>query len=397
MGPPRTTGADRISAVHGSEQGLGNRRDAAVAVVIVVCLLPISFHGAGPTFSGTFFLAEAVLAGMAARALLLGPRTVVSGASIAALCLLLLGLTYITVGLSGDARSAFSVIRASFDLFAFCVSIDNFKRVAERLLSALPWVGALLTLLLVLEFLGYVTWPRSSTVGYIGSTLRVAGPLGPGPTATILVCSAYLGLRRQLHVLPLICFFGLALSGSRAHYIAAGILLLVLSMSRFKKYHRYIYLAAAVVGALFAVYPGLWDRVVAASDFNTASQRTDLWQHALQQVSLLGNGPAGFSYVEQGVGSQTSVVVGYTHNQLLTLLDYYGLIGIAVGIAVIIWLWTRRRHRALLVAILASCVFGEFLIGPTAVHALGSMAVWLMFLGDRSSDDAAPVVSHDGS
>ena len=339
-------------------------------VVMTISIIPIPLYG-------TLYIAEFVFVVLAICSI--RPKAKLPMIPLLAVLLAFVSVAYFLVGMRGDnIAAALTNVRAMIVLAAVTFVLVNRPELAVKLREALPAFGVVLTVLIVLENRGYLFWPGQSIgqAGFVGDSLRVVGPLGPGPTSAILLCALYMSLRRGRTLLVLIVSVGLLIPVSRAHYIGAALMLIVMLVSPFRRYFWRI-LAVAAFGASFVLFSdGVSTRIAGIVEGKAGEDRTELWGLAVRQFSPVGHGPAGFHFQETLTTS-----AAYPHNQYLLLLAYYGLTG--VGFTVLLaWAILRvaKPHRPLLLGLAASCIFGEFVVGPTPALCIGSIAAWIVVL-----------------
>ena len=164
-----------------------------------------------------------------------------------------------------------------------------------------------------------------------------------------------------------LCYFGLAITGSRGGYLSVGASLLVFAIislfllrrARGKMFWASIAIGAALVavtigGAVFFLQKSDFLRSRAENTFDTENMRIDLWKAALKEWKLepiWGTGSGTYLYYGRQFRSErVQLDPVRVHNDYLQLLAEYGLIG-AAGFILFLGAhlrsgWNNLRHLA---------------------------------------------------
>ncbi len=345
--------------------------------LMVFAILPLHLSGI------TLYPAEPILILSAVFALVTTHRVRHFDIAIALASFAALAATYLLGGRGGPEAQSVTVLRSAVDVAAAALLFSAAPRLASRLASALPAMGVLVAVLVIAEFVGVLRFHPDTVDAYVGNIPRIFGPLGPGPTSTVLLAATYLALRQHRRGQPLIAILGIAILAARSHYIALAILALFMAGRHFRTYARRYAIGGLLFLAFLFRYPAFRSRLLAIFSHDVTTQRTTLWRQALGHFTLVGMGPAGFVYRELSLPSGAQPVAVYTHNQYLTWITYFGLLGGLLGAAL---LWTtfkvawKTSTLPFAVSLFAASIFGEFLWGPTPSLALGAAVFWLTIM-----------------
>jgi O-antigen ligase len=143
-----------------------------------------------------------------------------------------------------------------------------------------------------------------------------------------------------------VCYFGLAITGSRGGYLSAvasvlvfgAISLILLRQLSSKVYWRVVVLsttlaAMVILGSVFLFQKNDYLRSRAGNTFDTQNMRIDLWKAAVEQWKLqpvVGTGSGTYLYYgRQFRSDQMQLDPVRAHNDYLDLLAEYGLVGAA--------------------------------------------------------------------
>src|ERR1700730_15025937 len=141
-----------------------------------------------------------------------------------------------------------------------------------------------------------------------------------------------------------VCYFGLAITGSRGGYLSAAasvlvfgaISLILLRQLNSKVYWRVVVLSTAlaamvILGTVFFFQRNDFLRSRVGTTFDTQNMRVDLWKAAVEQWRLqpvIGTGSGTYLfYGRQFRAESTNKDPVYAHNDYLQLLAEYGLLG----------------------------------------------------------------------
>lgn len=358
-----------------------------IAALLLIGCLPI------PTPLGSLYLIEPFLYVLAMHAAASRRRRL----EVPTICLFALAipvgaLVHAGAGLRGEWPDVIDGTRAVLLVTSGILYIANNHLTSFDWRKIVGYMGPGMAILVIVERVVGITWNQNSSAALIAA--RASGPLGPGPTASLILAAVYLAT--SLHRWPsfAISVAGLFLLASRAHLIAVAVLIFwEFRPSRFNA-RIAIRLGALTLIAL-VLFPYARTRLIHAATISESRRsRTEVWSAALDQTSplksVIGIGPGAFRYEVP----QVRAVIVYAHSQYITLWLEEGVIGMVVTGAVIYFaLRYGRKNDALglAVAVLVACVFGEFLLSTAVPAAIGAVFVWAVLLVPGISEPAGPL------
>lgn len=227
----------------------------------------------------------------------------------------------------------------------------------------------------------------SGRVAVEGST-TIAGALGCGAAALVLVVAATTGARRPvlLGVLAVVPFAGMLLTASRGPLLAAVVAFLVVGFSA--RQHVRLWLAPLLLaGAAWGAW-SLYQEGTALNRFETisadpsAGARLRLWRTTMDHVAShpLGTGWGSMDAVYSTTTGVRTLEARYPHNLLLEVAAEAGWLALLiVGALVVVAL--RRQSRAAaspvecaMLALLVFFVVESMVSGDVTTHR----AMWVM-------------------
>lgn len=304
---------------------------------------------------------------------------------IALASLAIYAVVQILIGWHGRWEAGFNEVRAlglTF-LMAWLGLLLNRRFTSERIEQAVVFLGLGLTTLVVLEGLGAPVPTTGISTGWLSSEVqRIEGPLGPGPTASLILVAAGIAYSRYRYLSLIVLVVGLLGTAARAQ--AVGLVpLLALAIRRQDLSLRWWLWGSAFVASMVLLLrtqmSSHLERLTAIA--SSEHTRDDLWREAIGSIEALsfvfGHGPAAPELTSSGGGAAT-----FAHNQFLTLALHYGFLGIVASVVVLYVLWGMSRqggggHRAIFIGYAVTLLFGEFLVGASVSLAAGSLALWV--------------------
>lgn len=359
-----------------------------LGVLVAVALLPL------PTPVGSLYLAVPVLAVVAAFSILRGlaeKRFQLHPVAVCVLALIFLSVTHLAVQArlpderERDFLIAISLIAAFGIIFP---RLTTSRRVGEQIYIVAACVIAAAVWMEL--FLGF-RWVAEAEQGFVTEDIpRVLGPLAPGATSTLLLVGGFLALTRRAYLAVLLQFGAMLVLGTRSHLIAAAIVVAMVAFSGRRPVRTLVVVLLGILAAaVWSATAPFFERGVGflAGD----DTRIVLWHAAAERltsstVAVAGVGPGGF------VQHLRSIDYFYPHSQYLSVALFFGVQGI-LAFAFLVWYLARQalshRFLPLLVALLAACAFGEFMIGTTARLTLGAIGFWYLALAPAEASEQA--------
>lgn len=324
-----------------------------------------------PTPIGRIYLAEPAIYLAMLLVFARSPNLRLPVHAVAAVVLAVIATADLVTGVGAAPSLAQAQVRAAALFAGTVLVLWNAPGLAVRIVSALPAFALGVTMMCAIEALGLYVWLPENSIGYVGDRVRVLGPLQPGPTAMLLLPALYLALRSRRLGWSGACLTGILITGSRAHLLGAVVFFAV--AFRPQKFDRRSIGAMLIAVAVGVSTPIGLARIVGALTGDRGG-RLEIWRAGIAELTLWGKGPGGFIFDRPAGGTIT-----YTHNQYLTPVVNYGLIGLIVTIALVgsaLRMCSRRHMLPLFAGSAVAAMFGEFLFGASVAGAIGAVPLW---------------------
>lgn len=286
--------------------------------------------------------------------------------------LIILSMTYFFI-LAGGFNSHSSLFLRAFGMLgAALIVIDNSPDISAwtRLVpvTAVGIVG-----MLAYEVATGEVLIRGAARGAVDAdTLRIIGPMTPGPTAQFLLIGFFLAMRSRALLLAAVFGASVFVTGSRTHVIAFALLALLSVISMRSRRIMALFTVGLVLAITsFVLSSALRERLLSLDD-SSLGGRSDLWDLAWQQT--LSSWPSGQPWGLTGGPFQA-------HHQLLSLALLSGALGLGVAVALLVE-FARRSYnsRTLILAfsLLPTLLVGEYLLPVTPQASTAAAAAWLV-------------------
>lgn len=380
-----TLSRSRINLVvrrHQRQQERAETRGVASRVHLRALLMSAGLAGSVlpiPTPAGTLYLLEAVVIVRALHILVREPRRVRIGLATAAMIALVAMLVaQVVVGLHGPAMGTIHNVRVLVEFACALLLADadpSFRRVVVK---NLPWIGLSTVAAMGVEWwIGHPLVVGESASAYDETSNRIMGPLGPGATATLLLCAIVVAAHRMPKVAPLLVL-GVLMTASRAHLFAMAIVLVVYVLRTRRARLPAVVAIAGSWWLLSRFEPGTINRFTGYT--KDADDRYALWHEAWLDITqhwVWGVGPANL----WGNLTGNTGLPGFPHNQYLVLPVFAGIIGWIVTWVVLVTFVARARSAELFlfsIGMLVAAVFGETIIPVIAGTGVAATVQWML-------------------